>query len=94
MQLCGYKQTVSPIYNYIPELKFMKKNLTYPEIYSSLSRLADPYMIFINMFKQDPENNLNTGIVYFPYIPRLIQNLNIHPSFLVSLSGYLKLNAK
>jgi hypothetical protein len=94
MHLVGYKQSIPPIYNYIPELKLMKKNLTYPEIYSSISRLADPYMVFINMFKQEPENNLITGIIYFPYTPKLVQDLNINPCFLVNLSSYLRLNAE
>jgi hypothetical protein len=92
MHLPGYKQNVPPIYTYIPELKLMKKNLSYPEIYTSLSRLADPYLVFVNMFKQEPVNNLLTGLVYFPYTPKLIQDLSVAPSFLVNLASYLKLN--
>ena len=72
----------------------MKKNLTYPEIYTSISRLADPQMTFVNMFKANPENNLISGIVYFPYIPRLIEDSNLNVQFIIHISHYLKINAK
>ncbi len=65
----------------------MKKTLSYPEIYTVLSRLADPQMLFINLFKENPNNNLISSIIYFPYTPQIIENIN--PTFIISLCKYL-----
>ena len=59
-----------PIYDFIPEIKQMNKNLSYPEIYSAISNFADRQMLFINVFKENFENNLISGIIYFPYAPK------------------------
>jgi hypothetical protein len=91
--LPGYKKNVAPIYNFIPELKMMKKTLSYPEIYTALSRLADPQMVFINMFKENPNNNLISGVVYFPYTPNMLENPNINAEFITKLAKYLELHS-
>ena len=67
------KKEKFPIYNFIPELKDMKKNLSYEEIYSYLSNFCDPQMLFINVFKEKYENNLINAIIYFPYTPEDLQ---------------------
>lgn len=90
--LPGYKKVVSHITNLIPELKLMRK-LSYPEIYACISRLADPHMVFINMFKADPGNNLVTGIIYFPFTPHLVNSINLNPNFILEFSKYLKLTS-
>jgi len=90
--LPGFKKINQPIYTFIPELKLMKKFLSYPEMYCVLSKLADPQMVFINMFKENPKNNLISGIVYFPYTPSILENPNINTEFITNLSKYLGIN--
>ncbi len=89
--LPGYKKQAPPIYTYIPELKLMKKTLSYSEIYSAISRLSDPQMVFINMFKENPKENLVSGIVYFPYTPAILEHPNISSDFILKISTYLGL---
>lgn len=87
------KRTNEPIYLHIPEIKSMKKTLSYSEIYTILSRLADPQMVFINMFKENPNNNLISGIIYFPYTPQLLNHPNANPDFILKFSKYLGLHS-
>ena len=65
---------LAPIYSSFPEIKQMRKDLSYEEIYCALSTVADPQMLFINMFKDKPENNLINGLLYFPFTPEDIEH--------------------
>lgn len=58
-------------------------------MYCILSKLADPQMVFINMFKEGPNNNMLSGIVYFPYTPSILDSPNLNPKFIYSFSQYL-----
>ena len=78
-----------PIYDFIPEIKQMNKNLSYPEIYSAISNFADRQMLFINVFKENFENNLISGIIYFPYTPKDLLSLN--DSIIFSLANFTKI---
>jgi hypothetical protein len=71
----------------------MKKKLTYPEIYESLTILADRQMLFVNKFK-DFEDNLLCGIIYFPFTPKMINHIKCPQSLIKSLGSYLKLSIK
>ena len=53
-----------PIYDFIPEINQMNKLITYSEIYSAISNFADRQMLFINVFKENYENNLISGIIF------------------------------
>ena len=53
-----------PIYDFIPEINQMNKLITYSEIYSAISNFADRQMLFINVFKENYENNLISGIIW------------------------------
>ena len=78
-----------PIYDFIPEIKQMNKKITYPEIYSAISNFADRQMLFINVFKENYENNLISGIIYFPYTPKDLLSLN--DSIIFSLANFTKI---
>ena len=78
-----------PIYDFIPEIKLMSKKITYPEIYSAISNFADRQMLFINVFKENYENNLISGIIYFPYTPKDLLSLN--DSIIFSLANFTKI---
>ena len=78
-----------PIYDFIPEIKLMNKKITYPEIYSAISNFADRQMLFINVFKENYENNLISGIIYFPYTPKDLISLN--DSIIFSLANFTKI---
>ena len=58
-----------PIYLEIPEVNQMRKDISYNEIYNSLSKIADRQMLFINLLKERSENNLTNAIIYFPFTP-------------------------
>ena len=55
-----------PIYNFIPEINQMNKLISYSEIYSAITNFADRQMLFINVFKENYENNLISSVIYFP----------------------------
>ena len=76
-----------PIYKFIPELNQMNKNLSYSEIYSALSYFADRQMLFINVFKENYENNLISGLIYFPYSPQDLLILN--DDIILSLANFV-----
>ena len=78
-----------PIYEFIPEINQMSKLITYPEIYSAISNFADRQMLFINVFKENYENNLISGIIYFPYTPKDLLSLN--DSIIFSLANFTKI---
>ena len=78
-----------PIYEFIPEINQMSKIITYPEIYSAISNFADRQMLFINVFKENYENNLISGIIYFPYTPKDLLTLN--DSIIFSLANFTKI---
>ena len=75
-----------PIYDFIPEINQMNKLITYSEIYSAISNFADRQMLFINVFKENYENNLISGIIYFPYTPKDLLSLN--DSIIFSLANF------
>lgn len=66
------------IYTIIPEIKKINKNLTYTDLYSLLSSFCDNKLVFINIFKENPNENLISAIVVFPYSPEFINNLNMY----------------
>lgn len=70
----------------------MKKTLTYAEIYSAISRLSDPQMVFINMFKENPRENLVSGIIYLPYTPVILEHENCSSDFILKIANYLGLH--
>ena len=78
-----------PIYNFIPEINQMNKLLSYPEIYSAITNFADRQMLFINVFKENYENNLISGIIYFPYTPKDLLSLN--DEIIFSLANFTKI---
>ena len=78
-----------PIYNFIPEINQMNKLLSYPEIYSAITNFADRQMLFINVFKENYENNLISGIIYFPYTPKDLLSLN--DEIIFSLANFAKI---
>jgi hypothetical protein len=78
-----------PIYEFIPEINQMSKLITYPEIYSAISNFADRQMLFINVFKENYENNLISGIIYFTYTPKDLLSLN--DSIIFSLANFTKI---
>ena len=78
-----------PIYNFIPEINQMNKLLSYPEIYSAITNFADRQMLFINVFKENYENNLISGIIYFPYTPKDLLTLN--DSIIFSLANFCQI---
>lgn len=65
-----------PIYIEIPEINQMRKDISYNEIYNSLTKISDRQMLFINLLKERSENNLTNAIIYFPFIPSDIEILN------------------
>ena len=65
-----------PIYLEIPEVNQMRKDISYNEIYNSLSKIADRQMLFINLLKERSENNLTNAIIYFPFTPSDIEFIN------------------
>jgi len=91
--IVGFKKDVFPLNIYLPELKSIKK-ITTAEIIASISRLADPQMLFINMTKKNANDNLISGIVYLPYNPNIIDSNYINPEFILNICKYLKLNSK
>ena len=78
-----------PIYTLIPELNDMNKLISYPEIYSAISNFADRQMLFINVFKENYENNIISGIIYFPYTPKDLLTLN--DSIIFSLANFCQI---
>ena len=78
-----------PIYTFIPELNEMNKLISYSEIYSAISNFADRQMLFINVFKENYENNLISGIIYFPYTPKDLLTLN--DSIIFSLANFCQI---
>ena len=78
-----------PIYDFIPEIKLMSKKITYPEIYSAITNFADRQMLFINVFKENYENNIISGIIYFPYTPKDLLTLN--DSIIFSLANFCQI---
>ena len=67
----------------------MNKLLSYPEIYSAITNFADRQMLFINVFKENYENNLISGIIYFPYTPKDLLSLN--DEIIFSLANFTKI---
>jgi hypothetical protein len=65
-----------PIYTVIPEIKALQKNISYSQTYLALGKLCDPQMLFINMFKEKPENNLINALIYFPFTPDDIEHVS------------------
>ena len=78
-----------PIYTFIPEINQMNKSLSYPEIYSAITNFADRQMLFINVFKENFENNLISGVIYFPYTPKDLLFLN--DEIIFSLANFTKI---
>ena len=78
-----------PIYTFIPEINQMNKSLSYPEIYSAITNFADRQMLFINVFKENYENNLISGVIYFPYTPKDLLFLN--DEIIFSLANFTKI---
>jgi hypothetical protein len=70
----------------------MKKTLSYAEIYSAISRLSDTQMVFINMFKENPRENLVSGIIYLPYTPAILEHPNCSSDFILKMANYLGLH--
>lgn len=90
--LPGYRRENIPVYNFIPELKTMKKSLSYLEIYVALSRFADNKMMFINLFKKNLNVNIASAVIYLPYTPAFLENSS--SQFIRSFAHYLRLNCK
>ena len=80
-----------PIYSSFPEIKQMRKDLSYNEIYCSLGKLSDTQMLFINMFKDKPENNLINGLIYCPFTPDDIENAE--NEIIIALTNELSLKS-
>ena len=78
-----------PIYVFIPEINQMNKSLSYPEIYSAITNFADRQMLFINVFKENFEHNLISGLIYFPYTPKDLLFLN--DEIIFSLANFTKI---
>lgn len=78
-----------PIYTFIPEINQMNKSLSYPEIYSAITNFADRQMLFINVFKENFENSLISGVLYFPYTPKDLLFLN--DEIIFSLANFTKI---
>ena len=78
-----------PIYNFIPEINQMNKLISYSEIYSAITNFADRQMLFINVFKENYENNLISGVIYFPYTPKDLLFLN--DEIIFSLADFTKI---
>ena len=81
--------TFPPIYNFIPEINQMNKFISYSEIYSAITNFSDRQMLFINVFKENYENNLISGVIYFPYTPKDLLILNNEIIF--SLADFTKI---
>ncbi len=90
--LPGYRKENIPVYNVVPELKTMKKSLSYVEIYLALSRFVDNKMMFINLFKKNVNINIASAVVYIPYTPLMLENASNY--FIRSFANYLRLNCK
>lgn len=90
--LPGFRKENIPVYNVVPELKTMKKSLSYVEIYLALSRFTDNKMMFINLFKKNVNLNIASAVVYLPFTPSLIENAS--SSFIRSFAAYLRLHCK
>ena len=78
-----------PIYTFIPEINQMNKLISYPEIYSAITNFADRQMLFINVFKENYENNLISSVIYFPYTPKDLLFLN--DEIIFSLANFTKI---
>ena len=78
-----------PIYNFIPEINQMNKLISYSEIYSAITNFADRQMLFINVFKENYENNLISSVIYFPYTPKDLLFLN--DEIIFSLADFTKI---
>ena len=78
-----------PIYTFIPEINQMNKLISYPEIYSAITNFADRQMLFINVFKENYENNLISSVIYFPYTPKDLLILN--DEIIFSLANFTKI---
>jgi hypothetical protein len=90
--LPGYRKENIPVYNVVPELKTMKKSLSYVEIYLALSRFVDNKMMFINLFKKNVNINIASAVVYIPYTPLMLENASNY--FIRSFANYLRLNCR
>ena len=77
------------IYNFIPEINQMNKFISYSEIYSAITNFADRQMLFINVFKENYENNLISSVIYFPYTPKDL--LILKDEIIFSLADFTKI---
>ena len=83
-----------PIYQYIPEIRKINKELSYKELYSSISELSDQNLVFVNVFKPDAFENFISAVTLFPYTPEdldYVDNVQMN-NFIMNLSKYLSLH--
>lgn len=89
----NYKKIALSIFSLIPELK-IKRKLSYEETFSTLSRLADSKMLFVDVFKNNSSNNLISAIIYLPFNPLLLKKSLIYKNykFIENLASYLNVS--